>query len=119
MIKRLTMLFVAMIAAGCMAWGAQHVFYGVVSDSGCGLKHSRASAQAAECVKGCIAKGSQYVLVSRGKVYKVDPQDKFADYAGKRVRVHGTLSGDTITADAVSAPMHHGMHNAASSGTGM
>jgi hypothetical protein len=119
MTKRLTMLFVAMIVAGCMAWGAQHVFYGVVSDSMCGAKHSRASAKAAACVKSCVAKGSQYVLVSRGKVYKVDPQDKFADYAGKRVRVHGTLSGDTITADTVSAPMRHAMHHAATSGTGM
>jgi hypothetical protein len=118
MTKRMIMLFVAMIAAGCMAWGAQHVFYGVVSDSMCGAKHSRASADAAQCVKGCAAKGAQYVLVSRGTVYKLNPQDKFADYAGKRVRVHGALSGDTITADAVSAPMHHA-HHAASSGTGM
>jgi hypothetical protein len=119
MTKRLTMLFVAMIAVGCMAWGAQHVFYGVVSDSMCGAKHSRASAAAAQCVKGCVAKGAQYVLVSHGKVYKVTPQDKFSDYAGKRVRVHGELSGDTITADSVAAPMHHARHPAAATGTGM
>jgi Protein of unknown function (DUF5818) len=107
MTKRLTMLFVAMITVGCMAWGAQHVFYGVVSDSNCGAKHSRASAAAAECVKKCASGGAQYVLVSHGTVYKLGPQDKFADYAGKRVRVHGTLNGDTITADTVSSPMHH------------
>lgn len=115
MTKRLTMLFVAMIAVGCMAWGAQHVFYGVVSDSNCGAKHSRASAAATECVKKCASGGAQYVLVSRGQVYKLNPQDKFADYAGKRVRVHGTLSGDTITADTVSSPMRH--HPAGAAGT--
>jgi hypothetical protein len=120
MTKRLTMLFVAMITVGCMAWGAQHVFYGVVSDSMCGAKHSRASAAAAQCVKGCVAKGAQYTLVSRGgKIYNLTPQDKFADFAGKRVRVHGELSGNTITADSVAPPTHHMMHPAASSGSGM
>lgn len=118
MTKRLTMLFFAMIMAGCMVWGAQHVFVGVVSDSMCGLKHSRASASAAACVKKCTSGGAQYVLVSHGKVYKVDPQDKFADYAGMRVRVHGTLSGDTITADSVAKPMRH-HHAMGASGTGM
>lgn len=119
MTKRLTMLFVAMIVAGCMAWGAQHVFYGTVSDTNCGLKHSRASASAAACVKKCVSGGmAQYALVSHGKLYKVSPQDKFADYAGQRVRVHGSLSGDTITADTVS-PARHRMHHPASSSSGM
>jgi hypothetical protein len=100
--KKIAMLFVAMLAVGCMAFSAQHVFYGVVTDSMCGMKHSRASANAAQCVKGCVAKGAQYELSSRGKLYKLTPQDKFADYAGMRVRVHGSLSGDTITADTVT-----------------
>jgi hypothetical protein len=116
--KKVAMLFVAMLAVGCMAFSAQHVFYGLVSDSMCGAKHTRASANTVACVKKCVAGGAQYVLVSHGKVYKLTPQDKFADYAGKRVRVHGTLSGDTLTADTVSAPMHHA-HPAASSGSGM
>lgn len=107
MAKRLTMLVLAFLMVGCFAWSAQHVFYGVVSDSMCGAKHSRASAAATECVKKCVAGGSSYVLVSRGKVYKLDPQDKFADFAGQRVRVHGALNGDTITADTVSAVHHH------------
>jgi hypothetical protein len=120
MTKRLTLLFVAMLAAGCMAFGAQHVFYGTVSDSMCGAKHSRASEAAAACVKKCVNGGASYVLVSHGKVYKVDPQEKFADFAGKRVRVHGSLSGETITADTVAAVVyHHHMHPApATSGSG-
>src|SRR5579863_8761720 len=106
MTKRFTMLAVSLLMFGCLAWSAQHVFYGVVSDSMCGAKHSRASAAAAHCVKKCVAGGAKYVLVSRGKVYQVTPQDKFADFAGKRVRVHGALSGTTITADSVTAVVY-------------
>ncbi|MGH9445437.1 MAG: DUF5818 domain-containing protein [Terriglobia bacterium] len=84
----------------------------------CGLKHSRASAAATECVKKCVANGAKYVLVSHGKVYQLTPQDKFADYAGERVRVHGALSGGTITADMVSKPKRHS-HRGAMSGSGL
>lgn len=102
MTKRFTMLVVSMLVFGCLAFSA-NVFYGLVSDSNCGAKHSRTSAAAVACVKKCVAGGASYVLVSRGKVYQVTPQDKFADFAGKRVRVHGALSGTTITADSVTA----------------
>ncbi len=116
MTKRLTMLVVAFLAFGCLAWSA-NAFYGVVSDSMCGAKHSRASKAAEACVAKCVQGGSKYVLVSRGKVYQLDPQDKFSDYAGKRVKVEGTLSGDTITAETVSAVTSH-HHATPSSGSG-
>ncbi len=116
MTKRFMMLIVSMLVFGCLAWSAQHVFYGVVSDNMCGAKHSRASAAAVQCVKKCVAGGAKYVLVSRGKVYEVAPQEKFADFAGKRVRVHGALSGTTITADSVAAVTYKKKAKAASSG---
>ncbi|MGH9438816.1 MAG: DUF5818 domain-containing protein [Terriglobia bacterium] len=118
MTKRFSMLVVLMLAFGCLAFSATHVFYGVVSDSNCGAKHSRASAAATECVKKCVAGGASYVLVSRGTVYQVTPQDKFADFAGERVRVHGALSGTTITADSVTAVKHR-MHSKAAASSGM
>ena len=43
------------------------------------------------------------MLVSKGKVYQLDPQDKFADFAGKSVKVTGAMSGDSITAESVEA----------------
>ncbi len=115
MTKRLTMLVVAFLAFGCLAWSA-NAFYGVVSDSMCGAKHSRDSKAAETCVAKCVQGGSKYVLVSRGKVYQLDPQDKFSDYAGKRVKVEGTLNGDTITAESVSAVTPR--HAKSSSGSG-
>jgi Protein of unknown function (DUF5818) len=76
---------------------------GTVSDSMCGLKHSKPSAAAETCVKGCVAKGAKYVLVSHGKVYQLDDQDKFADFAGQSVKVTGSLKGTDITVASVEA----------------
>lgn len=103
MTKRFTMLAVTMLFAGCMAWAAGNSWKGVVSDEHCGAKHSEASAGAAACVAKCAAGGAKYVLVSDGKVYQLDPQDKFKDMGGKEVTVKGSMTGDSITATSVKA----------------
>ncbi|GEM_PF-6509636 len=74
---------------------------GVVSDSACGVKHSRASRQAAECVSKCVAGGARYVLVSRGKIYQIEPQDQFSNFAGMKIKVTGTTEGGLVNADSV------------------
>jgi hypothetical protein len=74
---------------------------GVVSDSNCGLKHSDPSDEAAMCVRKCVEGGAQYVLVSGGKVYQLGDQSKFAAFAGRSVKVSGTLEGDTIQVASV------------------
>jgi hypothetical protein len=48
-----------------------------------------------------VAGGGKYVLVSGGKLYQVEPQDKFKGLGGKAVTVKGRIEGDTITADSV------------------
>lgn len=116
MSKKLSMLGITLLAFGCLAWSAQtaakapkaakaaaaeKTYYVTVSDSKCGLKHAVASDEAAKCVAGCVQGGSKYVAVYRGKVYQLTPQDKFADFAGKRAKVMGTRSDDTITAASV------------------
>jgi hypothetical protein len=105
MTKRLTMLAVSVLLAGCMSWAAERAFVGTVSDSNCGAKHAKASDEAAQCVAKCVTGGAKYALVSHGKVYQLDAQDKFADFAGKSVKVMGSLSGDTITVSSVEAHM--------------
>ncbi len=98
MSKKLTMLSITLLVFGCMAWAADNTWTGTVSDEHCGAKkHDLA------CLKKCVDGGAKYVLVSKGKVYKVDPQDKFAEYAGKHVKVTGDLKDDTITATEVAA----------------
>ncbi len=102
MSKKFWMLVVTLMVSGSMAMAADS-WTGTVSDSNCGVKHAAASAAAAKCVAKCVTGGAKYVLVSKGKVYSVEPQEKFADFAGKSVKVTGTMSGDAITAETVEA----------------
>ncbi|MBZ5515673.1 MAG: hypothetical protein LAN62_12695 [Acidobacteriia bacterium] len=103
MYKKAVLLAVTVLVFGCLAWAADKTWTGTVSDSHCGLKHSEPSDAAAECVAKCVQGGAKYVLVSGGKLYQVEPQDKFADFAGKSVKVTGTVKGGTITVESVEA----------------
>jgi hypothetical protein len=107
MTKKIVMLAFALSVCGCLAWAADQTFSGVVSDDHCGAKHSTPSADAAACVEKCVAGGSKYVLVSKGKVYNLDAQDKFKGMGGTRVHVMGTLSDDSITVTSVKAGGGH------------
>ncbi len=104
--KRFWMLVFTLLISGCMAMAADS-WTGTVSDSMCGAKHAAASAAAAKCAAGCVAHGAKYVLVSKGKVYSVEPQAEFAKFAGQSVTVTGTMSGDSITAKTVKAAASH------------
>ncbi len=99
--KRLVMLVITMLISGCMLWAADKSWTGTVSDDHCGIKHATASDEAATCVAKCVSDGAKYALVADGKVYSVEPQDKFASFAGKSVIVKGTMKGTTITAESV------------------
>ncbi len=110
--RQLTMWGFFLIALGLMAVTAPRTvaspqtandksWAGVVSDGKCGAKHSTASDEAATCVKKCVEGGAKYVLVSDDKVYQLSDQDKFADFAGKAVKVTGTLQEDTIEVTSV------------------
>ena len=117
--KKLSMLGVTLLALSSMAWAAsqaekatkaataEKTYYVAVSDSNCGLKHATAGAEAAACVAKCVQGGAKYVAVYRGKVYQLEPQDKFADFAGKRAKIMGTRSGETITAASVEPLKPH------------
>ena len=102
MIKRIMMFVLTLFVFGCFTLAAARTFTGTVSDSNCGAKHAKASADAETCVEKCVAGGAKYVLVSKGKVYQVDNQDKFKGLGGKSVKVTGSVSGDTITVADVS-----------------
>ena len=78
---------------------------GVVSDSMCGAKHVAATEKDAACAKKCIKGGSDPVLLSDGKVLKFDAasKDKAVALAGKKVKVDGTLDGDTVKVTSIEA----------------
>ncbi len=102
MIKRIAMVGIMLFAFGCLGWAQNKTFTGTVSDEHCGAKHAKAGAAAETCVEKCVSGGAKYVLVSHGKVYQVDDQDKFKGMGGKAVTVTGSLSDSTITVADVS-----------------
>ena len=100
--KKFWMLVVTLLVSGSIAMAADS-WTGTVSDEHCGAKHATASEGAEKCVAKCVADGAKYVLVSEDKVYSLDAQEKFADFAGKSVKVTGTMKDDAITVESVEA----------------
>ena len=99
--KRIALLAFAVLVFGSLSFAADKTLTGTVSDSHCAAKHSTASDAAAQCVEKCVSGGSSYVLVSKGKVYQLTPQDQFKGMGGKGVAVTGSVKGDTITVSSV------------------
>ena len=102
MIKKATMVGLMLFAFCCLGWAQNKSWTGTVSDEHCGAKHAKAGAAAETCVEKCVSGGAKYVLVSHGKVYQVDDQDKFKGLGGKMVKVTGSLNDSTITVADVS-----------------
>ncbi len=79
-----------------------NTFIGLVSDSNCGPRHKLRDKSAEECTRTCQRAGAAYVLVAGEKIYRLkgDAND-VGVLAGQKVRVTGTLQGDTIAVKAV------------------
>ena len=98
--KKIALLVFAVLVFGSLSFAGGKTITGVVSDSHCGAKHSTAGN--AECIEHCVSGGATYILVSNGKVYQLDAQDKFKGLGGKEVTVTGKLKGDSITVTSVA-----------------
>jgi hypothetical protein len=100
MTKKFWMLVVTLLVSGCMAMAAES-WTGTVSDSMCGAKHMMAGG-AKKCTLECVDAGSKFVLVdASGKVYGLSDQKKPRPFAGEKVKVAGTLKGDTIEVSSI------------------
>lgn len=84
---------------------SETVFVGDISDSMCGLKHPMADAR--RCTLGCVKgfDGETFVLADQEhqRVYKLSNQGKAKAFAGEKVEVRGTLSGDMIQVVSIKA----------------
>lgn len=90
-------------SSGAAKAGKQATLTGVVSDTMCGAKHMMAGKSAAECTRSCVKADSDYALVVGQKVYTLKGNASDLDkYAGERVTVKGTVSGDTVTAQSIA-----------------
>jgi hypothetical protein len=81
-------------------------FTGRVTDAMCGANHKMVG-EGADCVRGCIRRGSRYALVVGDKVYTLDTNDKSAldeldKLADHQAKVTGQVKGDIITVTSVA-----------------
>lgn len=91
-------------SSGASKAGKQATLTGVVSDTMCGAKHMMPGKSAAECTRVCVKADADYALVVGEKVYTLKGNASDLDkYAGERVTVKGTVSGDTVTAQSITA----------------
>ena len=75
-------------------------FTGYVIDETCAAKPAMKGNEA--CARKCIKGGSPAVLLSNdAKVYKLDDQTQAAEHAGHKVKILGTLDGDTIKVESI------------------
>jgi hypothetical protein len=93
-------LVASLVSAAAMA----ETVTGTVSDEKCGAKHTAATAKDKSCVETCIKGGAAPVIVSEGKVYKIEEasRDKVKSHLGEKVTINGKVEGDTITIDTVN-----------------
>jgi hypothetical protein len=96
------------VAAGTSLNAATMTLKGTVSDAMCGAKHP--VADAAECTKACVKKGSDYALVAEdGKVYtlKADTTAKaeLDKLAGKMAEISGDVNGMSVMVKSVKMGM--------------
>jgi hypothetical protein len=97
---------VAALALGAASLFAQatQTISGTVSDGMCGAHHMMKDATAAQCTRECVKKGSDFALVSGGKVYTLKGDKTQLDkFAGENVVVKGKVSGTTISVDSIAS----------------
>ena len=92
------------LAAAAIAGNAATVFHGEVSDSQCAMNvHSLSRSHEemiakktlgtdpASCARACVRRGGEWVLRSGEKVYRLKNPAAAESFAGKKVKVFGTL----------------------------
>ncbi|MBZ5562074.1 MAG: hypothetical protein LAP13_06600 [Acidobacteriia bacterium] len=105
--RTFTLLLALLLGVG-MSFGAtksaSKTFVGEISDSMCGLKHMMPGGAKA-CTDECVKAGAKYVLADQAakKVYGLSDQEKPKQFSGGKVKVTGTLSGDTIQVTSITA----------------
>jgi len=95
-------LGLVMVAGLSLAVPAK-TFVGTIGDSMCGAKHMMPGS-AKDCTLECVKGGAKFILIDpSGKVYQLTDQQKPSQFAGAKVKVTGTLKGDTIAVASIEA----------------
>jgi hypothetical protein len=83
---------------------AAETYEGIITDTHCAAKHSaKAGLSAADCTRACVHGGEHFALVDGDKAYVLEGEpEALKRAAGERVKVTGTLNGNTITVASVA-----------------
>jgi hypothetical protein len=102
---RISTLFLS-VALSAVAVSAQssQTLTGIVTDAMCGAHHMMQGKTPAQCTRECVKEGSDFALVSVGKVYTLKgDKNQFDKLAGQNVIIKGKVDGKTITVDSIAA----------------
>jgi|HubBroStandDraft_2_1064218.scaffolds.fasta_scaffold1065096_1 hypothetical protein len=94
--------------------GSQRVFSGEITDTFCAKNKSHDQMMSEmksmgtdkqSCAQKCVQIGAKYVLLdtAKGTVYQLDDQAKAAAFAGREVRIVGTLENSELKIASINA----------------
>jgi hypothetical protein len=97
-------LFSLFAAAALVFAAAPKTYTGVITDTMCGKDHAMMNIKPdSKCVAECVKSGSKYALLEGSNVYELSDQKAPEKFAGQKVKVTGTLDGQTILVKSISA----------------
>jgi hypothetical protein len=104
-----------LFAGALMASAATQTFTGVITDTMCGKSHAMMNISPdAKCVIECVKhdKNTKYALFDGTNVYVLSDQKTPEQFAGKRVKVTGTLYEKTkiLKVDSIAEDTGHAGH---------
>lgn len=99
--KKTLAAFGLFLSLGALAAMAES-WEGVISDDACGAMHKKGTQGDKNCASGCIKQGGKGVLVVGDNVYQIENQEAIKGHEGDKVKVTGTLKGDTVHIDSIN-----------------
>lgn len=103
--KRFSYLCLGLLLVACLSFalpGTLQIFVGSIGDSMCGAKHMMPGESDKDCTLECVKGGAKYILIGPGgKIFQLSDQKKPEQFAGSKVKVAGTLKGDTIMVSSI------------------
>ena len=101
---KLTAVLMLALTGAFAAAAQQQSLTGVITDSMCDATHMAKDKTPAECTQMCVKDGMKYSLAAEKKVYTLEGHEaELAKLAGQKVTVKGTLKGDTLSVQEVTA----------------
>lgn len=101
--KLLTSTAILILGVALSAAQTTQTFTGTVSDAMCGAHHMMKDATSAKCTRACVKQGSDFAIVSDGKVYILKGYKAQIDkFAGEKVVVKGAMSKSTIVVNSIA-----------------